>query len=331
MAVPETIHQVDDEWLREALNQPVAITSIERIGEGFGLASEIYRVALTEFEADTIAVKLWSFDGPADATEVHFYRELASDIKATLPTCFYAESGEERAVLILEDIAGRQGDVLVREPVSQLLAIATSLGRIHGSFWDDATLDAHEWLRNGWTGPSEEWMTNRPTQFISRFGPVSSSLGRNLMRDPSATLGAGKSLLAELPQTLVHGDLHLDNILFGDSPVILDWAGCRRGPGLQDLVSVIFTMGESIAVDPVLEAYTSGLTDQGVEVERTALEQALGGAVLWSFLFWTLGTAAWEPDDERGEAMQSQHHDDAIAMVEVWQERSPGTFEWQGV
>lgn len=326
MHVPGSIGDVSADWLSNALDSSVSIRSVERIGEGYGLASEVYRVRLVGSDTESVVVKLWRVEPPAGTTEISFYRELATSIPIGVPKALHGAESDTHAVLVLEDIEGRQGDVLVRPPASEQDGVASTIARIHGTFWADLRLDRHSWLRNGWTGPSDEWFDSRPAQFIERFGPVDSTLGRRLLADPRATFRAGTARLRELPHTLVHGDLHLDNILFADQPVILDWAGCRRGPGMQDLASVIFSMGDVVRIEELLEVYRVGLATEGADVSLDQLQRALGGAVLWSFLFWTLGTARWQPDDDRGHAMQSRHHADAVAMVELWAEQEPELF-----
>lgn len=311
------------------LDQPVAITHIERIGGDYGLASEVYRVLLDGFEAESVVVKLWPIDSNAGPTEVHFFNDLAARLDRLIPLCHHASHDGANGVLVMAALVGRQGDVLVHETAESLQRIASLLGILHGTWWGEESLGSLAWLRDGRRPPqTPDWIESRTTRFLERFGVPSSEPAASLLENAGGGLAHGTDCLAELPATLVHGDLHLDNILFVDEePVLLDWAGCRRGPGSQDLAALLFGMSRPELIDPLLSTYQVSLATSGVDVDPAALERAVGGAVLWSFVFWTLGTAMWIPVDERSAAMQHRHVDDAVRMVEFWAERDPELFE----
>ena len=78
-------------------------------------------------------------------------------------------------------------------------------------------------------------------------------------------------LLFEGPQTLVHGDSHIGNMLRdADGPILLDWAMVRQGPGLRD---VAYFVGNSIPHEirqqhdeNLLRTYLAALASHGVEI-----------------------------------------------------------------
>lgn len=329
MGVPESVADINDAWLSRALGRPASIRGTERIGEGYGLASEVFRIELEGFRAESVVVKLWPVDSPAGTTEIHFYNELAPGLDGVVPPCHHAAADAARGVLVMDDLVGRQGDVLVPESAESLQGLIAVLGNLHSTWWGDASLGTLAWLRDGRQPPqTADWIESRTARFIERFGSPQSEPATSLIRQAGAALSHGTGYLSELPPTLVHGDLHLDNILFVDEqPVVLDWAGCRRGPAAQDLAAVLFGMGEPDQADPLLGTYRASLASKGVDLDRAVLERAVGGAVLWSFVYWTLGTAMWTPTDDRSAAMQKRHIRDAVRMVTFWAKRDPALFE----
>ena len=72
----------------------------------------------------------------------------------------------------------------------------------------------------------------------------------------------------EAPETLVHGDLRLDNLVFrNDEPVFFDWQAIRRGPAAYDVAW--FLSGASDDLTPgdeaeLLRAYHAALGEHGV-------------------------------------------------------------------
>ncbi|MGH9175152.1 MAG: phosphotransferase, partial [Vicinamibacterales bacterium] len=77
-------------------------------------------------------------------------------------------------------------------------------------------------------------------QFLERHGARVDRRFRRLIEDLPARCAAALDAVDGAPVTLVHRDLHLDNVLFhrddGERPVtILDWQSVSRGPAVIDL------------------------------------------------------------------------------------------------
>ena len=136
----------------------------------------------------------------------------------------------------------------------------------------------------------------------------------------------------DVPSTVVHGDLHLDNVVWraDGAPVILDWANCGRGPGVIDLAEVIFGMAGPDQRGPVIGSYLDALRSHGQVVTDTDLVRWLGGALLRWFLFHTFGTARWIPATDRQERMQQDNLMRTQRSLEEWSEVDPGLFEELG-
>jgi hypothetical protein len=95
---------------------------------------------------------------------------------------------------------------------------------------------------------------------------------RTIERTLAALPGLGEPL-PEVPQTLVHGDFRLGNMMFGepqtaDEMVAFDWAGTRAGPSRWDLCYFL-ALNLPVALrreleEPALRRYHATLTDGGV-------------------------------------------------------------------
>ena len=81
------------------------------------------------------------------------------------------------------------------------------------------------------------------------------------------------TLYRDSPETLVHSDLRLDNVLMdggaNDDVVLLDWQLVRRGAAAYD-VAYFLSSGLKVAegpevVDGLLESYHQALCDAGVD------------------------------------------------------------------
>lgn len=314
------------------LGVEVGIDAAEPVGEGYGLASENTRVELVGGPVEAVVVKRWDLDGRAGSTEIRFYEDLADRVGINLPVALASGVDGSTGWLVLEALDGfRQGDVLVEEDDSAVEAIVGMLARMHGRWWGSPELPRLDWLRDAWaTVPGIAWCDERRSAYIERFGrPVNDIIAALVERAP-AVFEHGATVLRRFPATLVHGDVHLDNVLFSPTgrPYLLDWAGCRRGPGSQDLAAVLFGMGSADTHNRLLDVYHSALRDHGVDdVSRLELIEMCGAALHWMAMFWTLGLARWVPDSPRETAMQDEHMRRIARAVDQWRLIDPSVFD----
>lgn len=338
--VPVGPDELTARWLTGALARDFpegAVVSVEctRIGEAYGLASEIYRCRLDGTGVPpSVVVKLWPLDGKAGAGEVHFYERFGERVGARVPRAYHSALDRERArgILVLEEIdRAEQGDVLVQIAPDGAAAIARELGRVHARWWGSPDLAHERWLRSltHW-GRDELWFAPRRARFLERFPDRLDSFSRRLLDRIDRAPARFNERLSDASETLIHADLHLDNILFespGGAPVILDWAGVSRAPAVLDLASLLFGIGRIEDVDVLLAVYLAELDAGGVEIDRPTLEHQLGGALLRRFALGTVGIARWEPQGPRELAMIEQSIERTTRMVRFWRDRDPELFE----
>ncbi len=186
----------------------------------------------------------------APAREVHFYRHLADRCGVRVPRAFAAEADpdRQRVVLVLEDLAGRPGDVVDGCSLEDAEEIVVSMARMHGRWSNEAAvleLRALTWLP--WWGQGEEGVDaphrrraeryrHRLGAFLRHFGEHVPQTLLEIMEDLVPRYEHVLASVASLPVTLIHADLHLDNVIFepGEAAII-DWQSVSLGPGSYDL------------------------------------------------------------------------------------------------
>lgn len=251
--------------------------------------------------------------------EVAFYRELASRCDVRLPrvyfTEFHPESGE--FVLLLEDLsAARAGDDL-SSSVADVRHVLRSVARLHAQWVGDTQLDRMTWLP-----ACDDPRVRRYVRFEldriaravarGRFGCGPTRAALPLL----STLGGrfadilGPAALDR--QTLVHGDLHVDQVLFpheGDG-VIVDWQTVRRGTAGVDVARLIVL---SLSVEErrryeadLLDVYRAAVQECGALAhDRGALLDEYRCGILWTA--FVNATFYLGSDGTEGEAAANTH------------------------
>lgn len=187
--------------------------------------------------------------------EVGWYRDVAAQSGVDCPKCYHADiaDNEQEFVLLLEDMApAGQGDQLAGATLTQVETTLTEAAALHSFRPKKGGFEQYPWLHHG-AGNSQFLEQNLPPSyavFRERFSPLLSSdildLGQQLIDR------IGKYIAHEpLEQTITHGDMRLDNILFhedGRLAALVDWQTCSLGNPAND---VAYMIGTSFA-DPAV-------------------------------------------------------------------------------
>jgi len=235
----------------------------------------------------TIIAKLASEPGPvrdiADrfgmyGREVTFYRELAPRVGLPVPLMYHGEcDGSGGFVLLLEDMApAHAGDLLAGCTLEQAAALLQRLAAWHAHWWDSPELDGLDWLLEpndhatldfAADVASTAWATFR-RRFGEHLPPPVVELGDRLGADRSVL-----DRLARPPRTLVHGDLRINNLMFGDREglnlrAVLDWQTPLRARAPMDIARLLVNNlqpdDRRIAERVLLPAYHRALVGHGV-------------------------------------------------------------------
>jgi hypothetical protein len=212
--------------------------------------------------------------------EYRFFTELAPQTDVRAPACFAAGYDEltDTFALVLEDVSSTvEVDQLVGCPVELADLTLRELARLHASWWGREQLYAYGWLT---TFASADRLANLSRLMRegwpalcslaeARLGPDARRIGQAVLE----YLPHGLAALDELPQTLVHGDPRLDNLMFDAGAarapiVLLDWQNVSRGAAVSD---VAYFLAQSLTVpelrdhgDDLLARYHAELVGHGV-------------------------------------------------------------------
>ena len=262
---------VTPEWLTEVLRYAGAIgddtkvVSFDSSQIGTGQVGANIRYRLTYDGGDnpgpaTIVCKFASRDQVSAATgiatltyetEVAFYRDLSHTVDISHPRCYFAElvSGTADVVVVMEDLApAEQGDQIAGCSVEQATLAVEEAAKLHGPRWGDPALHELAWLdRSSTTGGMAGMLGAFWDGFVERYrstlDPVTLDAGPQLM-----ALVPALSAARHTPQTPVHTDYRLDNMLFGTTDggrplTVVDWQTVQLGIGPSD---VAYFLGNAV-------------------------------------------------------------------------------------
>lgn len=258
------------------------------------------------------------------ARELHFYTELAPHCGIAVPRSLFAamDLPDDRMVLLLEDLSGlRFGDVLTGCSVADAALLIGSIARLHGMWWErDLSMP---WLA-GWTGDHgaaqvrlQRNVARLPDQVIATFPADIQDLLEWLADGAYERVLDG---LSAAPRTLIHGDLHLDNIAFRDAsaaapPVVTDWQTAGLGPAVVDLAAclsgTIDVADRARTEAGLLTTYHDGLLDAGVTgYSRAELGRDYGLALVRQLA----GVFGWLANTELG-TLSGRERDVTLAAI----------------
>src|SRR5262249_22141948 len=168
-----------------------------------------------------------------------------------VPRLYYgaADDASRQVVLLLEEVRSvSAGDVLSGCTPGQEAQVLHALAPMHGQWWGQDLVGQFRWLPP-WAGDPVARQARYNAQlgpFLRRFAgqlvPGVHDLLTRLQQDYHRVLYR----LAQAPTTLIHADLHLDNILFSlpghpSALIVLDWQTVSRGPAAVDLAVLLAT------------------------------------------------------------------------------------------
>ncbi len=271
MYKPELISNPDEltpEWLTRVLNHGGVKGRVDQFTAasiGTGQVGENVRFTLEGSGniPGSVVGKFVSTDPTSKQTgvmlqtylrEVFFYNELNSTVDIQTPNVYYAEIEKDTHdfAIIMEDLSpGVQGDQIAGCTVDQAALALEELAKLHGPRWGDADLGKYALL-----APSVEVESENQTQtiyqmvqegFLERYANKLSETQARLVLETGDRLLAYSSNEA-LPDTLIHIDYRLDNMMFGGPyPLaIVDWQSINRGCALND---VSYCLGTSLDPD----------------------------------------------------------------------------------
>ena len=235
------------------------------IGESTGFASTIEHVVFECEDGSSGSVVLKTCPGDEWMTEVQALRVLGREMPGSVPRCFGGYGVDDGGVVVLEDLTRLD----VRDPADGIdrdaaARVGTFVAHLHGGSWwggDVATREPTIWAADRWR--------DRLEVLVCRYPHTQAHVDR--LRSWLDVANSAAARIAALPKVRVHGDLHLDNLLWraDGSMVALDWSNAGYGPAVMDLVPVVFPW-PTVDVATVVEPYADALAETAV-VDARAL------------------------------------------------------------
>ncbi len=273
-AFPVTPQAVTPCWLTRVLREAGCLTDArvtavraEPVGNGLLGESTRFRLqydrpepgapstAVGKFRASDPVPRGWSIGANLYLREVRFFQEVAPHISMRVPRVYAAHIDEatQDYVLLTEDQApARAGDQIDGCSVDDCALAMREAAALHAANWLRPELRERPWQRGAEARAARQAsvLPGQARDYLARFGD---QLDAPLRTVVERFVGAYAPLMADrtAPDTLIHGDFRLDNVLFDvhDTPgtmATLDWQTLAVGCGLFD---VAFFIGGSLDTD----------------------------------------------------------------------------------
>jgi hypothetical protein len=352
---PTHPRELTNDWLTTTLDASVGLHGAQvsgfatsPVGEGIGMLGILVRVEL-EYDrpganAPQSVIAKFPSDVPGNREvgvtyrlyerEVNFYTQVGPQISGlAAPKCFGGqyEPSTGDSFLLLEDLgAYRVGDQVAGCTAAEAITVLDAVIPLHASYWgrtDDPLLD-------GMTKVDDEPQIAGITGGCAAgWDPCVAMFPEAMPDDIRAVRDRFLAAVPELhrmvgrrAQTVIHGDLRLDNMMFGQSPqmhdvVLLDWT-LTKTSGLHDvayLVSQNVDLAERREHEQqIIEHYHRGLVEHGVKdysLEDCWADYRL--VVLHLFAYAVLIAGTLDPSNERGSAfMREMLHRSSSAVMD---------------
>jgi hypothetical protein len=281
----------------EALGSKLGDEPLERLG-GVGLMGRVFRSQTAT--GDWVAVKLPSSDPQNHSValgfgyyrrEAIFYRRFCDQLTGLVPGCIgVVDQADGSVALVLEDRTDlATADQLDGASASEAHAAVGSLALLHGLTWEHPSLAG-----SGLPSPLDAEILGFGSLFHLTW-PGFEAAFPDLV-DAEIAAKAHRMIdgyedactqLAQPPNSLVHGDFRLDNLLFtSDSEptraLTLDWQLASRGSGAYDLCRfLVGSLSGPTLADELIDVYLAGLRGSGVlDYDRARLDTDLAAALV---------------------------------------------------
>jgi hypothetical protein len=304
--IPETPNDVTPEWLTAVLTdagvlQAGCVTGAqwEPVGEEYGFTGLVVRVELRYQEAAgelpaSLIVKLpmatgenvsgWRARQERDPALMRQYYErcvrehrfYSETPVAFAPRLYYSAANEaqQSVVLLLEDLSGgRQGDELDGCSVEDARIVIDQVAPFHARWWGDRALASGFPVSGQDPRARQERYAGQVEPFVERYGDRLPNGLVDVLDRLRSQLVVVADALHTREKTLIHADLHLDNMLFdargdGRSVTVLDWQTVGVGPPAIDVALFLFgslsVKDRRAAENELLERYAGLLSRNGV-------------------------------------------------------------------
>ena len=289
-ALPDMPQGLTATWLSAVLGQDIQTVTLEQIGEGAGMMSEISRVHISYADPNHPGPKAiiakYASQNPTNREvamsfnlyerETRYFAELDEQTSAMSPATLLVQIEGDRFVILMDDLHDYHvGDQRVGATLAQTELAIDELAKLHGAFWQQ--VDHLDWIPGIADSYHADNMRNFSDagweQMISVFGEFIPPDIAQMKQMYMQALPALQAAMHTPPITLIHGDFRMENLLYGTQDdhtpiVIIDWQGPLLGWGMVD---VCLLLGQSTQTSvrrqherELLQRYHQGLANLDV-------------------------------------------------------------------
>ena len=305
MTIPTSAREITVEWLTSMLPLAgVRSVTAHRIAEDRGFTGEIFlaEAELAEGRKSLVIKTPRPDHWERSLREIRLLETVTLPIHTSRIISSEVEVSTRRSALVLSHVKGEHGNAAAGATPVQLDTLVHDLAVLHAGFRTSEALEKLRWLPNWGQGTAggPRPHQRRSDRYRSLIGPFLAAHAQgtpswvsSLLREIAAHLEDRLAELARLPQTLIHADAHLDNIIFRkETAYWLDWQSASLGPGLYDLTRLLSETVDVTTDLPLarrlVHAYASHLSWHGVDEEAAGHEishlPAMAAAVLVGFV-----------------------------------------------
>ncbi|MGB6243370.1 MULTISPECIES: phosphotransferase family protein [Gordonia] len=242
------------------------IAGADLTGVGAGAMADTFRVELDWASPgagpNSLVLKRPALDTAAATTaaslgayerEARFYLDLAPRTRVRAPRLLgvidHAGAGDPDTVL-LEDLTRvhRPGDQFREVPIEQFNRARHQLALLQAPFWDDETTARLPWLHRRLGVPIPGILDRMQRSWHAAADTIAADLPPEERECIDRFVAAAQdwAQLNPGPQSLVHHDFRVDNLLFGDDEVVaIDWQTIGWGSVMFDFAYLLGTSLES--------------------------------------------------------------------------------------
>ena len=217
------------------------------------------------------------------AREIQVLESIGDRLRGLAPRLVAAEIDERshRCIIVFETVPGAEGDSMQGAGQGEIESIIDRMSIAWRIQADDPDLEALELPDWGRGTDRERPHRRRAERFLRRSRVMCDRFpdGAAVHRPLLEAIGERFETIASVPSDraarLIHGDLHLDNVVFTlDGPRILDWQTASIGDPVDDVVRLAMESRPEQSIDSILE-----LCDRHPET-RTSPERLARNVIL---------------------------------------------------
>ena len=326
VVIPDSINDVNAQWLAEATGLDIKTADIGIIGVGVGVASAVYRAKLTGNNCPaSVIVKLPALDEAAVFTssilrmyirEVLFYKSLAKECPVITPRSYYGDVNLETSkfAMVIEDLSGmRIIDQTLGISIDDARIAIDALAKIHAKWWGKGEALAAEGTTMPFSDPI--YPAILPIVFAEGWEKITKELDvsqaiRKIGDKFAPQIARLMSSMMDGTSTLAHGDFRADNMMFNSKNelVLIDFQLIGSGTGAYDLAYFItqsLTSDDASKYEQELfNRWIEGLRLNGVtDITREHLWLQYRGTALFCLVYPVVACRGMDLNEPRSRAL----------------------------